>query len=137
MSPSTSTTRTLTTPELLELILFHLPPRPLLLAQRVRKTWHTLISTSPTLQTALYFRAPASPSPSQQYTLNPLITSAFPFLLTPHRILSEAESQDYDIRFGHLERAPDPSPVLRDPIKAFLYSDWVGNERAWKRKEAS
>ncbi|KAF2224209.1 hypothetical protein BDZ85DRAFT_196102 [Elsinoe ampelina] len=46
----------LTTPELLELILSHLPPLQLLLTQRVSPLFHTLITTSPLLQTLLFFR---------------------------------------------------------------------------------
>ena len=42
-------------PELLELVLFELPTRDLLLAQRVCQTWQAVISGSPKLQRALYF----------------------------------------------------------------------------------
>jgi hypothetical protein len=138
MTSSLVATQTLETPELLELILSHLPEQTLLLVQGVCRTWRILISNSPTLQTALYFRSSVSAASfSKEHTLNPLITSAFPFLLTPHHALSDAEANDWDIKFGHLDPAPDPSPVLITTLKAFQYSSWTLNPEAWKRKEAS
>jgi len=132
----TAAARTLTTPELLELILSQLSDRDLLLAQRVCRTWHTLISSSPTLQTTLYFRAPHSTIASDQYTLNPFITSAFPFLLTPDRPLSDEEVDYLDRKFSQTT-PPVALGTMTDAPEPFQYSAWVRNEEAWKRKEAS
>ncbi|GAB7354501.1 hypothetical protein MBLNU459_g4970t1 [Dothideomycetes sp. NU459] len=46
----------LDTPELLEMILSNLPPLQLLVLQRVSSVWHSLISTSPPIQRALFMR---------------------------------------------------------------------------------
>ncbi|KAF1954229.1 hypothetical protein CC80DRAFT_494048 [Byssothecium circinans] len=151
--PTSSATQTLTTPELLELILTHLPLRSILTTvQRVCKAWHTLIQTSPTLQTKLYFRASLAPSnppdppnpftPSPPFTLNPLITSSFPFLLTPNRVLtgSEREAWRQNLNGG----APtmwdtNGQGALDKCMKMFLCSEWAlpGRAERWKRKEAS
>lgn len=50
-------TRVLATPELLECVLLHLDMRTLLVsAQRACRTWRELITTSPALQEALFFK---------------------------------------------------------------------------------
>ncbi|KAF4548780.1 Hypothetical protein D9617_25g061100 [Elsinoe fawcettii] len=54
-SPS-ATALVLSTPELLELILSHLPPIHLLLTQRTSTFFHHLITTSPLLQQLLFLR---------------------------------------------------------------------------------
>ncbi|KAJ6538530.1 hypothetical protein DFH09DRAFT_1177151 [Mycena vulgaris] len=62
------------TPELLELVLSHLPIRDLLItAPLVSKTWQT-ITLSPTLQRALFFQ----PDPSAEPVQNPLLVEMFP-----------------------------------------------------------
>lgn len=124
----------LTTPELLELILSFLPLRSLLLSQRTCKQWHNLISTSPTLQTLLYFQSSPRPTtPTTSFTLNPLLTSAFPFLFAPHQAQTAERSPDWDIEYGDLD-----IPATLDPcLKPFFYSSFHRRPEAFKRKEAS
>ncbi|KAI0107253.1 hypothetical protein GGR51DRAFT_559594 [Nemania sp. FL0031] len=65
------------TAELLEQILLHLDMRTLLTAaQLVRRQWRDLITTSPTLQQALYFKPVAQASGPR--TPNPLLAEVFP-----------------------------------------------------------
>jgi hypothetical protein len=60
----------LSTPELLEAILLNLPISSLLRLQRLNRTFNTVISTSPSIQRALFFSpAPASSDPCP----NPLL----------------------------------------------------------------
>ncbi|KAJ7244134.1 hypothetical protein B0H12DRAFT_1236182 [Mycena haematopus] len=67
----------LSTPELLEKILVHLPIRTLLVtAPLVSKTWHAA-TLSPTLQRALFFAPDPSASPSTRVH-NPLLVETFP-----------------------------------------------------------
>ncbi|KAF2246175.1 hypothetical protein BU26DRAFT_63706 [Trematosphaeria pertusa] len=157
MANFSATSRAVATPELLELILSHLPPGDVLLAQRISKSWQTLISNSPTLQTLLYFRPPSLASTTLTQ-LNPLLTIAFPFLFTPSLSLRPSETADWDLSFGnlsetadwdlsfgHLSDPPSPGPSMRTagaagsagPAKAFKYSGWVVRPEAWRRKEAS
>ncbi|KAJ6537697.1 hypothetical protein B0H19DRAFT_1180680 [Mycena capillaripes] len=71
---STAKVTVASTPELLELILTHLPMRDLLVAAPlVSKTWQT-ITLSPTLQRALFFQA----DPSSEPICNPLLVEMFP-----------------------------------------------------------
>ena len=56
MANDTACDRALQTTELLELMLLHLPPKQVLLAQRVCLHWKNTISGSVKLQQALYFR---------------------------------------------------------------------------------
>lgn len=58
---SSTVHQVLSTVELLEGILLDLPLRDLLLAQRVSKRWRLLITTSPSVQHALFFRAKPRP----------------------------------------------------------------------------
>jgi hypothetical protein len=68
----------LTTPELLEQILLGLDIRTLLVsAQRVCSKWHSMITESPSLQCALFFRADLSLSPSSRQ-VNTLLKEVFP-----------------------------------------------------------
>jgi hypothetical protein len=62
-------------PELLENILRHLPPIDILRHQRVCRHWHTVITTSTSLQQALFFRAKVG---AQEPQFNPLLQSLFP-----------------------------------------------------------
>ncbi|KKY21762.1 hypothetical protein UCDDS831_g04017 [Diplodia seriata] len=63
-------------PELAELVFQHLPPRDLLLAQRVCRTFHATIHSSPTLQQRLFF-APSNKR-GEAWQTNPLLAAAFP-----------------------------------------------------------
>jgi hypothetical protein len=71
----------LSTPELVALILIHLPPHDLLLnAPLVSPTWHQTILTTPVLQEALFFRLSLNPTP---ITINPFLAPAFPTHFQP------------------------------------------------------
>lgn len=58
--------RVLATTEMLELTLFNLPMRDLLLAQRVSKRFKDVIDTSPTLQRALFFEPTPAFTPMEK-----------------------------------------------------------------------
>lgn len=68
--------RVFSTPELLEAILDQLPPRELLQAQRISRSFQSVIKTSPTLQQALYLR-PALAKTSGEWSINPLLRDLF------------------------------------------------------------
>ncbi|RHZ43578.1 F-box domain protein [Aspergillus thermomutatus] len=73
----------LSTPELLEYILFYLDVQSLLTsAQRVCHSWTRLIQTSPKLQQALFFK-PIPPEQCREKLHNPLLARLFPNLLPP------------------------------------------------------
>ncbi|GME22633.1 f-box domain protein [Neofusicoccum parvum] len=124
------------TPELLELILLHLPMRDLLLAQRVCQTFRTLVRTSPTLQQALFFKplpATALPQPSS------------PSYLRSHPSRKPtAESwernplliPDFWPWFDRDDPTNKYSPTLRDPdtLKTLPLAT---ERRVWLRPEAS
>ncbi|KAJ7620654.1 hypothetical protein DFH06DRAFT_1482646 [Mycena polygramma] len=72
----------LSTPELLELILWHLPMRSLLIAAPlVSKKWQG-VTLSPILQRALFFQ-PDPAVASSHPILNPLLVELFPPFFTP------------------------------------------------------
>lgn len=74
------TTSVLNTPEILEMILIQTDIRTLLTsAQRVCRAWSKLITSSPSIQKALYF-APIKSSEGEpnEKTLNPLLKEKFP-----------------------------------------------------------
>jgi hypothetical protein len=82
MSSACSTV--LNTPELLEAILAQLPPKDLLLAQRISHCFATAIKSSPCLQQALYFRA-VPVKDAQAWTINSLLRHHFlPFFTLPN-----------------------------------------------------
>ncbi|KAJ5992668.1 hypothetical protein N7451_008392 [Penicillium sp. IBT 35674x] len=76
-----ATRKCLDTPELLEMILTQTDVRTLLTSARVSRNWFNLISTSPSIQKALFF-APIKESEwgREERFLNPLLTEAFPSL---------------------------------------------------------
>ena len=70
----------LSSPELLEAVLIHLPMRDVLItALRLNRTWNATITNSPTLQRYLFF-APIIQSPADEpkWTQNPLLIEKFP-----------------------------------------------------------
>jgi hypothetical protein len=78
---STAQDLVLATPELLEAILSHLPPHALLFAQLISRSFHTAVTTSPTLQRLLFLRAAPLDAP-HTWTLNPLLRDLFtPFFV--------------------------------------------------------
>jgi hypothetical protein len=82
--------RVIGTTELLEKILLRLPMRSLLHTQRVCKSWKQVITTSPSLQQALFFRAKGqfprsnSEDEKQEAELNPLLVWLFPPFFETH-----------------------------------------------------
>ncbi|KAF2033828.1 hypothetical protein EK21DRAFT_32802, partial [Setomelanomma holmii] len=106
----------LSTPELLESILFHLTPAHLLTAQQISQTFRTTITSSPKLQYKLFLRADPN-QPKKEWLINPLLRKHFlPWFVMPDGRFS---SRDYD----SLQRM-----------------DWVSSKAkraAFLRKEAS
>ncbi|OCL15321.1 hypothetical protein AOQ84DRAFT_49271 [Glonium stellatum] len=80
----TTATRVLDTPELLESILLHLPLQDLLHSQRVSRQFHAAITSSPSIQQALFLRAKRRKSSPNEWEINPLFRKAFlPWFLYP------------------------------------------------------
>lgn len=92
---SNSRERVLNTPELLEEILGFLDVRTLLTSvQLVNHEWHSLVTHSPALQRALYFRPDETKRPNSaracdddevDFGLNPLLAEVFPGFFQPFR----------------------------------------------------
>ncbi|KAJ6584376.1 hypothetical protein B0H19DRAFT_1104870 [Mycena capillaripes] len=116
MSPAQDTV--LSTPELLELVLAHVPMRDLLVsAPRVSKTWRALTLT-PTLQRILFFQPdPSSTAQKSRPTQNPLLVEFFPPFFIPD--------------LEHWERWywPDANAIKAMP--------WAKAPEAFRRREAS
>jgi hypothetical protein len=75
-------TRVFETLELFEAILVQLPPRDLLLAQRISRGFQSVIQSSPKLQQSLFFR-PESFEDPKIWRLNPLLRDLFfPWFVT-------------------------------------------------------
>ncbi|KAK7044353.1 hypothetical protein R3P38DRAFT_3176615 [Favolaschia claudopus] len=112
---STAQDTVMSSPELLELILAHLPMRDLLcIAPLVSKTWQAT-ATTPSLQRVLFFESDPSADPSDP-TQNPLLTEIFsPF-------------------FSHLDNKYARWPGSHFSIKAM---PWAKNPDAFKRAGAS
>ncbi|KAE8422264.1 hypothetical protein BDV36DRAFT_245462, partial [Aspergillus pseudocaelatus] len=86
--------RTLSTPEVLELILLQLDLRTLLTsAQRTCRAWRTLIQDSPALQRALFFM-PGTGDSSGRKVSNPLLVEAFPFVFDTSTNMTFPEYRD-------------------------------------------
>lgn len=80
----TAATRVLDTPELLEAILLYLPLRDLLHSQRVSCQFQAAVTSSPSIQRALFFRANRRKLGPQEWEINPLLREAFlPWFLYP------------------------------------------------------
>lgn len=83
------------TPELIEIVLGHLPLPSLLQAQLISRPIHGVIRTSPTLQQLLFLRP--SP-PSAEWHLNPLLRRHFqPFFVISYNSSSGADGAMYQI----------------------------------------
>ncbi|KAK5721142.1 hypothetical protein LTR15_007106 [Elasticomyces elasticus] len=140
--------KTLALPELLEIILFYLPTKDLLFAQKVSKHWFTTITASPSLQKALFFlpgtendlhleptpkRAnPPVPWKSLVITLNPLLlninpSTTFPVFNTP--LHADILSQGL-----HAEASCRRMYLMQPPAAAVMYIDVEGFEKAKLRK---
>ncbi|KAF3386752.1 hypothetical protein F1880_000755 [Penicillium rolfsii] len=107
------TTSVLSTPEILEMILVQTDIRTLLTsAQRVCRDWLNLITTSPSIQKALYF-APTNVSEEEpnEKTLNPLLMEKFHFIFP-----SKDRPDSYSFDFSDLQWTKDSSsltPMVR------------------------
>lgn len=89
----------ITTPHILHHIFLHLPQQHLLLAQRVCRTWHHVISSSKVLQAAL-FLYPASTKMARSdasFELNPLLQSRFPSFFDIDCMSRSREFEGHDI----------------------------------------
>jgi hypothetical protein len=72
-SPNCAVQESLSTPELLENTLSHLPTKDVLSLRRVSKTWHSLITTSPSLRLHLFLE-PQWNRPALDFQLLPCTT---------------------------------------------------------------
>jgi hypothetical protein len=132
-SKTSSRARVFAIPELVELILLQLPLRDLLLASRISKGFHATITTSPVIQSALFFRPACSikakhPLDTRARSINPLLQTAFPGFLSeaPPVIQTEIGNDPSGLKFNE-----GPSTVL------YLRSAWTLRPEAFARKEAS
>ncbi|KAJ6584380.1 hypothetical protein B0H19DRAFT_1104882 [Mycena capillaripes] len=118
MSPAQDTV--LLTPELLELVLTHVPMRDLLVtASRVSKTWRAL-TLAPTLQRILFFQP--DPSASSETTQNPLLVELFPPFFIPELMARDSERWEEG-------DWPDANAIKAMP--------WSRAPDAFRRREAS
>jgi hypothetical protein len=116
---SSACTQVLSTPELLESILTHLPPSTLLSTHLVSRHFHHTITSSPTLQQALFFRPAASP----EWSLNSLLRKHFlPFFVAPGTRWTKGSART----FGCLQILPWAKSALTK--EAFLRK-----EASWRR----
>ncbi|KNG85904.1 hypothetical protein ANOM_006089 [Aspergillus nomiae NRRL 13137] len=118
-------------PEILEQILLQTPPQTLLTAaQRTSQTWHALITTSPKLQEALFFRPqkPLTPSNSSSSsttthrTLNPLLTPK----IWPQLFRKRLDSQPATTTTTNYGYTLPPA----DPLEEELY---LRPDASWRR----
>jgi hypothetical protein len=115
-------------PGLLETILSNLDICTLLVsAQRVSKTWHTLISGSQQLQRALFFE----PDPHSAKRHNPLLAAIFPFCFH-HLRLHDSQDLPFISKCTYL---PDLWCGLFPPIDRFRAKREVFSrgDASWKR----
>ncbi|KAK0650369.1 hypothetical protein DIS24_g6863 [Lasiodiplodia hormozganensis] len=124
-------------PELAELIFQHLPPRDLLLAQRVCRTFYATIHSSPTLQQCLFFapkkrRYPRHPPRQRKnddehedeaWQTNPLLAAAFPPWFQLRYVRSRWDWPQAASFANELPWAGDPARV-----RAFMRPD-----ASWRR----
>ncbi|KAJ5105749.1 hypothetical protein NUU61_003096 [Penicillium alfredii] len=98
------------TPELLESVLLPLDPRTLLVsAQRVCRTWTSLIRESSAIQKALFFTPVEGVSTEKAH--NPLLAAAFPSLF--HTINTDSEDEE-EFSFEGLD-------IVQHPEKRAVY----------------
>ena len=101
--------------ELLEHILYDLPIRDLLLSQRVCRTWRSLISSSPTLQQALFLRPSPGPFEGWKITYTTAVTQngGYP------KVTFESKSNLAAISEGLARVENDPNAPLRGRVDEF------------------
>ncbi|GLA22105.1 hypothetical protein M752DRAFT_295198 [Aspergillus phoenicis ATCC 13157] len=100
-------------PEVLEPVLLNLDTTTLLLSQRVCHLWNSLIKTSPSLQTALFFRpqkeaSTSTPALKPKRTVNPLMNKLLKHFISNHRSGFHRDFSSYLSRFGP-QKSSDPS----------------------------
>lgn len=100
-------------PEVLEPVLLNLDTTTLLLSQRVCHLWNSLIKTSPSLQTALFFRpqkeaSTSTPALKPKRTVNPLMNKLLKHFVSNHRSSFHRDFSSYLSRFGP-QKSSDPS----------------------------
>lgn len=102
-------TAVLVIPELLAQILACMDMQTLLLAQRVSRTWHAVITETPALQERLFFNAVLADKPEDVTDLsirsiNPLLSNKFPTFFPPHQV--HPPVTHYDLRHMHIDDPP-------------------------------
>lgn len=105
--------RTLSTPEVLELILLQLDLRTLLTsAQRTCREWRTLIRDSLALQRALFLMSGTGDSYGRKVS-NPLLVEAFPFVFdtSTNRTLPEYRNGEC-LSTCRMARYPETQPAF-------------------------
>jgi hypothetical protein len=132
-----ATKRTLAIPELLEIILSHLPIRDLLLGQRVCRLWQQCITASSLLQQRLFFKSKPMPENvtetggdggPKHHTLwetNPLLATILPTVKLPHEEFHKdfefsswmRPEEENDMRFRKAIMRPDASWRRMYPIQ--------------------
>jgi hypothetical protein len=121
----TTTSPTFTIPEILELILTYLPPKDLLLSQRVAPFWTSTINKSQTLRHKLFLdhpTDPASPPKTPSIVLNHK-TSDFP---PPAKSFYLAhQGSDFEI---HSHLATLNTLILHPSIPGAFFTRVVGRE---------
>ncbi|KAF2749804.1 hypothetical protein M011DRAFT_524452 [Sporormia fimetaria CBS 119925] len=121
-------TRVLSLPDLLEPILLCLPPRDLLLAQLISRHFHSLITNSPLIQPALFFR-PAPSKPNTTPTTNPLLAEHFPHFFTVH----EDARRSWQLpSFEKLMRMPWISSLQTSTVSR-TQTPFLRREASWRR----
>lgn len=103
-------------PELVEIILGHLPMRDALLAQRVNKTWQAVIQLKP-LQRKLFFQEPTDSVPLKFRHFR--VDSPFPDMYYTD-IVSEIHSfEDYNNQFYH----PQGQALVQDAGLEYMWTE--------------
>lgn len=97
----------LSTPEILESILVQLDLRSLLTsAQRVCRSWTTLVRESPSLQNALFF---APVKGGEPHILNPLLAEEFPSFFPVH---TSPSSDGFTFQTLTMVQTPERKPAF-------------------------
>ena len=91
-----ATDNVLATPKLLESILFELPPRDLLLAQRVNSTFRAHITGSKRIQRKLFFTTDDSETQEEGITLNPFLGRILPSVIPDSEVFIVRTMPIYD-----------------------------------------
>lgn len=107
--------RVLWTTDTLELVLVQLDIQTLLLAQRTCRLWHSLITTSPSIQKALFYL----PRDVKKPIYNPILAKAFPAFF-PHPTTGMTDAHFTFMTFDSIQ----------NPDKIIAYNR---REASWRR----